>query len=222
MNASSSELLILELHGRLLRTFAVEVGQHFQGLAQSARFLKRSGRISAATANKLLKLDSAFNLVRHITAISVCRFEADLVSELLNTSLKANSTVLSAGDSTRSTTLLSMLNAIPGFDIAGENQCVVTSAVQLRGSEYFYLNKREIEHGDTYEDCHPDQSGNFELDPNDQMIEPAALQILGVKMNVQKGTEDILVPKAPNVFFTAWFLLGARKIRRPYQAVVSI
>ena len=89
MNASSSELLILELHGRLLRTFAVEVGQHFQGLAQSARFLKRSGRISAATANKLLKLDSAFNLVRHITAISVSRFEADLVSELLNTSVKA-------------------------------------------------------------------------------------------------------------------------------------
>ena len=86
MDASSSELLILQLHGRLLRIFAVEAGQHFQGLAQAARFLKRSGRISAATANKLLKLDSAFNLVRHITAISVGRFEAHLVSELLQTS----------------------------------------------------------------------------------------------------------------------------------------
>ena len=89
MNASSSEVLILELHGRLLRTFAVEAGQHFQGLAQAARFLKRSGRISAATANKLLKLDFAFNLVRHITTISVCRFEEDLVSELRSTLPKA-------------------------------------------------------------------------------------------------------------------------------------
>ena len=88
MYASSSEMLILELHGRLLRTVAIEVGQHFQGLAQAARVLKRTGRISSATANKLLKLDNAYNLVRHITAISVSRFEADLFSEL-RTSPKA-------------------------------------------------------------------------------------------------------------------------------------
>ena len=88
MSASSSELLVLELHGRLLRSLAVEAGQHFQGLAQAARFLKRSGRISPVTTNKLLKLDAAYNLVRHITAISVARCESDLAAELRNTSPK--------------------------------------------------------------------------------------------------------------------------------------
>ena len=93
MDAPSSDLLILALHGRLLRALAVEVGQHFQGLAQAARSLKRAGRLSPATASKLTKVDTAFNLVRHVTAVSAGRFEEDLLMEMRRTADEHESSV---------------------------------------------------------------------------------------------------------------------------------
>ena len=86
MNASSSELLLCELHGDLPRALAVAAGQHFQGLAQAARFLKNRRRISPTIANKFLKIDFAFNLARHITAISARSFEKEVALELQRTS----------------------------------------------------------------------------------------------------------------------------------------
>ena len=83
---SSAESLLCELHGNLLRALALAAGQHFQGVSQASRFLKHRRRISPVIANKLLKIDFAFNLIRHITYISARSFETDVAAELRRTS----------------------------------------------------------------------------------------------------------------------------------------
>ena len=60
--------LLLPAHGELMRLLANHCDVHFQGLAQAARFARKSGFINNATAKKLVKLDDAYNLIRHITA----------------------------------------------------------------------------------------------------------------------------------------------------------
>eukprot|EP00975_Prorocentrum_lima_P006140 1326715-Prorocentrum_lima.AAC.1 len=68
MDASA---LIQELHGQALRAIANGLGQHFHGLAQAARAAKRHGYLDNVMLKRLLQVDFAFNLVRHITTPSL-------------------------------------------------------------------------------------------------------------------------------------------------------
>ena len=66
--------LLLAAHGTLLRLLAAEAGEHFQGLAVAAR----RSTLSAPLKRKLVNIDVAFNLLRHITEPSVDAFVAEV------------------------------------------------------------------------------------------------------------------------------------------------
>ena len=78
----SAETLLFELSGRILRELSDHAGMHFQGISQGARFLKNSGRLSSRTASRLIKIDHAHHLMRHITKASVDNTFDLLVSEI--------------------------------------------------------------------------------------------------------------------------------------------
>ena len=83
--SASAEALLFGLHGQLLRSLSASAGVHFQGISQAARSLRRRGVIRNQMANKLAKIDYAYNLVRHITEISVSDFCKSLEKELSTT-----------------------------------------------------------------------------------------------------------------------------------------
>mmetsp|Transcript_588 Transcript_588/g.1847 ORF Transcript_588/g.1847 Transcript_588/m.1847 type:complete len:379 (+) Transcript_588:55-1191(+) len=60
-----AELLVAQLHGKLLRRVCHEV--HYQGLGVAARILCRQGKLPSALAKKLQVPDNAFAVLRHIT-----------------------------------------------------------------------------------------------------------------------------------------------------------
>jgi hypothetical protein len=74
--------LIFQLHGEVLRGVAAREGQHFQGLRSAAGYLRRRGRISNQSAKKLVRVDDAFAVVRHISEASVSAFLENLMDEL--------------------------------------------------------------------------------------------------------------------------------------------
>ena len=59
--------LVNELHGKLLRQLSAQQDEHFQGLQQAARHLRQRRLVDAKTAKRLIELDAAFNINRHIT-----------------------------------------------------------------------------------------------------------------------------------------------------------
>ena len=77
-----AELLVYELHGALLRLTSQCAGYHFQGLSSAARHLKSHRRIDARLAKKLIRIDDAFNVVRHITSVSLTSFVDELTHVL--------------------------------------------------------------------------------------------------------------------------------------------
>ena len=77
MAGLDSTTLILQAHGEALRLIADSTGQHFQGLAQASRTLRKQG-LPSNVARKLQHLDAAASLARHITSVSLRNFLADL------------------------------------------------------------------------------------------------------------------------------------------------
>ena len=65
-----ADLLVYELHGRLLRVRAAQLGEHVQGLQQAARLAQSRRRIDNRLFKKLVVVDNAFSLQRHITELS--------------------------------------------------------------------------------------------------------------------------------------------------------
>ena len=55
--------LVALAHGACLRALCARDARHYQGLAQAAR----TSRIASALRRKLIRLDTAFNITRHIT-----------------------------------------------------------------------------------------------------------------------------------------------------------
>ena len=78
----SSEALVCTLHGEALRLMAATAQRHFQGVAQAARSLPLSGRMR----KKLLRLDAAFAVLRHISQPYVDTLMKDLAAELADAS----------------------------------------------------------------------------------------------------------------------------------------
>ena len=67
----SAESLIVEHHGVLLRLSAQLSGRHFSGLGEASRYMKAHGFLSPSMAKKFVVIDNAFNVMRHITPVSV-------------------------------------------------------------------------------------------------------------------------------------------------------
>jgi len=75
-HCDSSSALVSELHGCLLRLIAARTASHHQGLASAARSLK--GKIPDSMVKKLIRVDTAFQINRHITNPSSAKLLRDL------------------------------------------------------------------------------------------------------------------------------------------------
>jgi len=75
----NKHLLIYQLRDELLDTLAGVSGQHFQGLASAAR---GTDSLSPGCRSQLIKVDFAYNLVRHITKESVYLFQKEVNEDL--------------------------------------------------------------------------------------------------------------------------------------------
>ena len=89
MTLQTAESLVLELHVMLLRLVSRRSGHHYQGLSQAARHLRKLGLLDNKTAQKFIRIDNAFNIVRHITSVSLSTdtFCRSLVSSMLSKSV---------------------------------------------------------------------------------------------------------------------------------------
>ena len=84
-----AELLIALAHGRLLRVLSNAAGEHYDGLTSATRLLRKAGcRWSARTQRRLMQLDVAAALVRHITKASVDELFGQVQAELATSQLK--------------------------------------------------------------------------------------------------------------------------------------
>jgi NACalpha-BTF3-like transcription factor len=77
-----ASLLLLELHGRLLRELASSTGMHFQGLQQAGRWLHKSGMSTTTINRRLRDIDVAANIVRHITQVSCDSYFKEIISHV--------------------------------------------------------------------------------------------------------------------------------------------
>ena len=73
-----ADLVIFGCHGQLLRTMAAHAGVHFEGISTVARRLRLPQRLK----RRVLQLDAAYHLVRHITQQSADQLVAELHKEL--------------------------------------------------------------------------------------------------------------------------------------------
>jgi len=114
-----AEALIGALHGRALRALAGALDVHVQGLQQGARLCRRRGLLSNRLARKLLVIDHAFALSRHVTEQSVSQFLAELEGEL-TTSMEEPSDV----NLMPSTLSADAVEFVPNESICAEGACV--------------------------------------------------------------------------------------------------
>jgi hypothetical protein len=82
MGSAEAGDLVSSLYGKCLRAACARLGMHQQVLAAAARSLFKHGIVSAVRKKKLIELDLAFQVVRHINVISVEEFFCDFLSEL--------------------------------------------------------------------------------------------------------------------------------------------
>ena len=74
--------LVSGLLGHSLRRLVCSTGTDFKGLKQAARWCRRRGLISSRIAKKLIALDAAFNVLRHVNSVRAERLLAELDAEI--------------------------------------------------------------------------------------------------------------------------------------------
>ena len=79
MDASS---LVFDIHGVMLRTLCTVGDRHYQGLAAAATDSYRKGLITLRQKHRMISVDHAFQVIRHITTVSV-RKDTDELYEIL-------------------------------------------------------------------------------------------------------------------------------------------
>jgi len=75
-------MIIADTHSKLLRGLAHASGRHFTGLAQAARHIRALNIIDSAMSTKLIRVDYAHNLSRHITLPSASKFVTELLDHV--------------------------------------------------------------------------------------------------------------------------------------------
>ena len=89
--------LVASLHGKCLRTAIAKLGRHKEGLSAAARDMFREQLITSRRKKKLMEVDIAFHVTRHISCASADKFLSDFMTELHGAELA--STDDDAGDS---------------------------------------------------------------------------------------------------------------------------
>ena len=80
--AACAEGLLAAVRGSTFRALCAATAQDADGLAVVARRARRLGLITPRTAKKLVRIDEAFCLVRHLSGPRVASFDAELRAEL--------------------------------------------------------------------------------------------------------------------------------------------
>ena len=93
-----TEALLVFVRGEALRAVCKSTGRHFNGLAQAARSARALGAVSRRTEKKLMAIDTACALVRHISEPSVHTFLGKLRQELGMQGFLGDRTTLSLSD----------------------------------------------------------------------------------------------------------------------------
>ena len=76
---------IAQLHGRCYRLLCAAMTKDPEGLSVAARWAKREGRIGHLQHTRMIKLDIAFAMGRHINSTKASRFVDELKSSLFGT-----------------------------------------------------------------------------------------------------------------------------------------
>ena len=76
------EALLASVHGHCLRALSDSAGKPFVGLSMAARGCWKDGSISNRMYKKVVRVDTAFAIVRHLTTQRVQQFMVDLGNEL--------------------------------------------------------------------------------------------------------------------------------------------
>jgi len=82
-----ASLLIFELHGLSMRALSNALATHMDGLSALARTGRKKGIVSNRMSRKLVKIDEAFGLLRHITRSSLQQVLAELRGEITSARL---------------------------------------------------------------------------------------------------------------------------------------
>jgi len=77
-----ADLLVFGLHVELVRDVATSLGLHFEGLGAAARHLHREQIIDSKLKRRLLEVETAYNVTRHITSASSGTLTARLREDL--------------------------------------------------------------------------------------------------------------------------------------------
>ena len=83
MNGVTAEVLILDLYGHVMRRLSERLQVHHEGLRQAANYARKIGAIDNQMQNRLLRLDNAYHLVRHVD-LTLCKRDLSKVDELLD------------------------------------------------------------------------------------------------------------------------------------------
>ena len=78
------EGLVAEARGLAFRRVTDALGEDHEGLSKAARRARQKGILPNLWARKLIKLDEAFAVIRHLTSQRASRFDEDLAQELEN------------------------------------------------------------------------------------------------------------------------------------------
>ena len=82
--------LLYDLRDQLTFLLSDHLGVHRKGLSQLAREAKTRGAIDKVLANKIVKIDFSYNLVRHLDPPSLQKFITDFKQQLsLNSHAKS-------------------------------------------------------------------------------------------------------------------------------------
>ena len=68
-----ASVILFDLHGKKVRRISKDTGMHYEGLRSAAHDIWKKGGISNPMKNKLANLDTAFQVIRHITTASATR-----------------------------------------------------------------------------------------------------------------------------------------------------
>ena len=79
LDASS---LVFDIHGRMLRTLCEVSDKHYQGLAAAANDGYREGLITRRMQRRMISVDHAFQVIRHISTVTV-RTDSDELDAII-------------------------------------------------------------------------------------------------------------------------------------------
>ena len=231
-----TDALISIAHGRCLRVLCASSGRHFEGLASAARTLLPKGPLK----KKLLRLDSAFQIARHISEPAVTSLVGEVTAFAKNSlfgscpsastgsSSEKGTCISSSGCSSRSTTRPPSTS--PLYDVSEKLDTLSAQVEQSLAGLSLLLNSDPVMKQPVVRDLIGEAScGHFDLFADSSSSPPSEAQE-GVDIavqtdNVHSAVADLTSKAGLDAkwhSFARRFLLHVRDQNRIYAAVCGL